>query len=75
MAKIFLKQRVLNLDKKTQNDLLKKTLRVISHPDLSFAFDQTAIAEAPIYGIVKNGNVSDLSCKTAVHHRKVANHY
>ena len=28
-----------------------------------------------IYGIVKNGNVSDLSCKTAVHHRKVANHY
>ena len=28
-----------------------------------------------IYGIVENGNVSDLSCKTAVHHRKVANHY
>ena len=28
-----------------------------------------------IYGIVKNGSVSDLSCKTAVHHRKVANHY
>ena len=28
-----------------------------------------------IYGIVENGNVSDLTCKTAVHHRKVANHY
>ncbi len=28
-----------------------------------------------IYGVVENGNVSDLSCKTAVHHRKVANHY
>ncbi len=28
-----------------------------------------------IYGIVDNGSVSDLSCKTAVHHRKVANHY
>ena len=28
-----------------------------------------------IYGIVENGSVSDLSCKTAVHHRKVANHY
>ena len=28
-----------------------------------------------IYGKVENGNVSDLSCKTAVHHRKVANHY
>tara|TARA_Y100001970_G_scaffold291581_1_gene429284 strand:+ start:10917 stop:12692 length:1776 start_codon:yes stop_codon:yes gene_type:complete len=28
-----------------------------------------------IYGTVKNGRVSDLSCKTAVHHRKVANHY
>ena len=28
-----------------------------------------------IYGRVENGNVSDLSCKTAVHHRKVANHY
>ena len=25
--------------------------------------------------VVENGNVSDLSCKTAVHHRKVANHY
>jgi len=28
-----------------------------------------------IYGTVENGSVSDLSCKTAVHHRKVANHY
>ena len=28
-----------------------------------------------IYGIVENGSVSDLTCKTAVHHRKVANHY
>ena len=28
-----------------------------------------------IYAIVENGNVSDLTCKTAVHHRKVANHY
>ena len=28
-----------------------------------------------IYGEVQNGSVSDLSCKTAVHHRKVANHY
>ena len=28
-----------------------------------------------IYGIVENGSVSDLSCKTAVHHRKVSNHY
>ncbi len=28
-----------------------------------------------IYGIVESGSVSDLSCKTAVHHRKVANHY
>ena len=28
-----------------------------------------------IYGIVENGKVSDLSCKTAVHHRKVAIHY
>ncbi len=28
-----------------------------------------------IYGLVEKGNVSDLSCKTAVHHRKVANHY
>ena len=24
---------------------------------------------------LEKGNVSDLSCKTAVHHRKVANHY
>ena len=28
-----------------------------------------------IYGTVENGSGSDLSCKTAVHHRKVANHY
>ena len=28
-----------------------------------------------IYGIVEKGSVSDLTCKTAVHHRKVANHY
>ena len=28
-----------------------------------------------IYGIVENGKVSDLSSKTAVHHRKVGNHY
>jgi len=28
-----------------------------------------------IYGVVEKGNVSDLTCKTAVHHRKVANHY
>ena len=33
-------------------------MEVINHPDLSFAFDQTAIAEAPIYGTVKNIGVT-----------------
>ena len=58
MAKTFLEQRALSLDKKTRNDLLKKTLRVINHPDLSFAFDQKAIAEAAVYGTIKNMGVT-----------------
>ena len=33
-------------------------MEVINHPDLSFAFDQTAIAEVPIYGTVKNIGVT-----------------
>ena len=57
-AKKYLEQRVLSLDKKARDDLLRKTLEVINHPDLSFAFDQTAIAEAPIYGTVKNIGVT-----------------
>ena len=57
-AKKYLEQRVLSLDKKARDDLLRKTLAVINHPELSFAFDQTAIAEAPIYGTVKNIGVT-----------------
>jgi len=51
------------------------TLILISH-DINLAAKwckKVAIIEKG--SIVEKGNVSDLSCKTAVHHRKVANHY
>ncbi len=82
MFRHFLKRFAPGADRFADVDIIKDLAKggpVLSDALAFLDCKVTSRLETPdhwiIYGVVENGNVSDLSCKTAVHHRKVANHY